>query len=119
MARVQTALLAGSRWRAWEPVVWLLAFAAPWLASKHALIVNEVAIMALFALSLDLILGYAGIVSLGHAAYFGVGTFATVHAMNALGGAGLLHRTEGGGHVAHVGVGGGAHGQNLGPQGGP
>ncbi len=75
MARVQTALLAGSRWRAWEPVVWLLAFAAPWLASKHALIVNEVAIMALFALSLDLILGYAGIVSLGHAAFLGFGAY--------------------------------------------
>ena len=32
--------------------------------------------LALFALSLDLILGYAGIVSLGHAAYFGAGAYA-------------------------------------------
>ena len=39
-------------------------------------IVNEIAIVALFALSLDLILGYAGIVSLGHAAFFGMGAYA-------------------------------------------
>jgi branched-chain amino acid transport system permease protein len=39
------------------------------------LIANEIAILALFALSLDLILGYAGIVSLGHAAFFGIGAY--------------------------------------------
>lgn len=76
MSRIRTSLLERSRWKAWEPVVWLLAFAAPWLVSKHALIVNEVAIMALFALSLDLILGYTGIVSLGHAAFLGFGAYA-------------------------------------------
>jgi len=42
----------------------------------HSLIVNEVAIVALFAVSLDLIMGYAGIVSLGHAAFFGMGAYA-------------------------------------------
>ena len=42
--------------------------------SKH-LILTEIAILALFALSLDLILGYAGIVSLGHAAFFGFGAY--------------------------------------------
>ena len=36
---------------------------------------SQVAIAALFVLSLDLILGFAGIVSLGHAAYFGVGAY--------------------------------------------
>ena len=36
---------------------------------------SQIAITALFALSLDLILGFAGIVSLGHAAYFGVGAY--------------------------------------------
>jgi branched-chain amino acid transport system permease protein len=40
------------------------------------LILNEIAIIALFALSLDLILGYAGIVSLGHAAFLGAGAYA-------------------------------------------
>jgi len=76
MSRIRASLLERSRWKAWEPVVWMLAFAAPWLVSKHALIVNEVAIMALFALSLDLILGYTGIVSLGHAAFLGFGAYA-------------------------------------------
>ncbi len=68
-------LLESSRWRRWEPLVWVLAFAAPWLLSRHALIVNEIAIVALFALSLDLILGYCGIVSLGHAAFLGFGAY--------------------------------------------
>ena len=43
---------------------------------SHALIINEIAIVALFAISLDLILGYTGIVSLGHAAFFGLGGYA-------------------------------------------
>lgn len=54
----------------------MLALASPWLLSTHALIINEIAIVALFAVSLDLILGYAGIVSLGHAAFFGMGAYA-------------------------------------------
>lgn len=54
---------------------WIAAFAAiPLLPGRH-LILNEIAILALFAVSLDLILGYAGIVSLGHAAFFGVGAY--------------------------------------------
>ena len=36
---------------------------------------SQIAITAMFALSLDLILGYAGIVSLGHAAFFGFGAY--------------------------------------------
>jgi branched-chain amino acid transport system permease protein len=44
--------------------------------TRH-LILNEIAIIALFAISLDLILGYAGIVSLGHAAFLGVGAYTT------------------------------------------
>ena len=69
------ALHQDSRYRVWELVVWLLAFAAPALVPQHALIVNEVAIVALFAISLDLILGYTGIVSLGHAAFLGFGAY--------------------------------------------
>jgi branched-chain amino acid transport system permease protein len=65
-----------ARWRAWELPVWLLAFAVPWLLPSQALMVNQIAIVALFAVSLDLILGYAGIVSLGHAAFFGFGAYA-------------------------------------------
>ncbi len=69
------AIVRASRWRPWEPVVWLLAFAAPLVLQSHALIINEVAIVALFAVSLDLILGYTGIVSLGHAAFLGFGAY--------------------------------------------
>ena len=70
------SLLALSRWKPWEPAVWLLAFAAPLLVPSHSLLISEIAITALFALSLDLILGYTGIVSLGHAAFFGIGAYA-------------------------------------------
>jgi len=72
----QTSLLKSSRWKPWEPVLWLIAFAAPVLMPSHALIINEIAIVALFAVSLDLVLGYTGIVSLGHAAFFGIGGYA-------------------------------------------
>ena len=42
---------------------------------KHLVLGSQVLVVALFALSLDLILGYAGIVSLGHAAFFGLGAY--------------------------------------------
>ena len=71
----QNALLRNAAVRPWEWALWALAFAAPLLLPAHALLVNEVAITALFAVSLDLILGYAGIVSLGHAAFFGFGAY--------------------------------------------
>ena len=69
------ALQSAHRWKPWEPVLWVLAFVAPWALPEHALIINEVAIVALFAVSLDLVLGYTGIVSLGHAAFLGVGAY--------------------------------------------
>jgi branched-chain amino acid transport system permease protein len=50
----------------------------------------QMLIAALFACAYSLLSGRAGMLSFGHAAYFGVGAFATVHAMNAFGGAGLL-----------------------------
>ncbi len=71
----QKTLLRASRIKPWEPVLWLLAFAAPAVFPSQALIVNEIAIVALFAISLDLVLGYGGIVSLGHAAFFGLGAY--------------------------------------------
>ncbi|MBD9663543.1 amino acid/amide ABC transporter membrane protein 2 (HAAT family) [Variovorax beijingensis] len=72
----QSALLHKARWRPLEFVVWAAAFALPFLMPSHSLLVNEIAIVALFAMSLDLILGYTGIVSLGHAAFFGFGAYA-------------------------------------------
>lgn len=75
MSRFQQALRAPSRWRAWEIGAWVVLWSLPLVAGRHAALINEIAILALFALSLDLILGYAGIVSLGHAAFFGLGAY--------------------------------------------
>ena len=71
----QAALLRKSRWRPWEFAVWAVAFVLPLAVPSHALMINEIAIVALFAMSLDLILGYTGIVSLGHAGFFGLGAY--------------------------------------------
>ena len=63
--------------RRWHPAEWLFwaAAAGSLLLSGHHLLLTEIAILALFALSLDLILGFAGIVSLGHGAFFGLGAY--------------------------------------------
>jgi branched-chain amino acid transport system permease protein len=71
----QTSLLRAARIKWWEPVLWLVLFATPLVMPAQAPLINETAIWALFALSLDLVLGYAGIVSLGHAAFFGLGAY--------------------------------------------
>jgi branched-chain amino acid transport system permease protein len=60
-ASAAVRLLATSRWRAWEIVVWLIIAATPFALASHASLINEIAILALFALSLDLILGVAGL----------------------------------------------------------
>ncbi|MEO8312097.1 MAG: branched-chain amino acid ABC transporter permease [Caldimonas sp.] len=75
LAPAAQSLRGYARWRWWElalfaalPLSWLLL-------PTQALLLNEIAIVALFAISLDLILGYAGVVSLGHAAFFGFGAY--------------------------------------------
>jgi branched-chain amino acid transport system permease protein len=68
-----------------------LLLAAPVLLSQGLLnAAIQMLVAALFACAYNLLCGQAGMLSFGHAAYFGVGAFATVHAMNAVGGAGLL-----------------------------
>lgn len=62
-------------WRPAEIVFWLIPLAAFFLLPGYLVLGSQILIVALFALSLDLILGYAGIVSLGHAAFFGVGAY--------------------------------------------
>ncbi|MFB9948788.1 branched-chain amino acid ABC transporter permease [Rhizobium puerariae] len=64
-----------SRMRFYEIVVWVAALAAYFVLPSKMLILTEIAILALFAVSLDLVLGFAGIVSLGHAAFFGLGAY--------------------------------------------
>ena len=65
-----------NRWGWPELVFWVLAVAAFFLFPLRLPMLTQMVTLGLFALSLDLILGYAGIVSLGHAAFFGVGAYA-------------------------------------------
>ena len=69
---VSAYLARRARWSPVEIAFWVFAFATIWLFPSKHLILTETAILALFALSLDLILGYAGIISLGQAAFFGL-----------------------------------------------
>src|SRR4051812_38028198 len=63
------------RWHWSEFAFWIVVLAIGLAFPSRYLIMTEILRLALFALSLDLILGYAGIVSLGHAAFFGVGAY--------------------------------------------
>ena len=67
---------AKTRWHWLEVAFWLCTLLPFVVTPNYLSLASQIAITALFALSLDLILGYAGIVSLGHAAFFGVGAYA-------------------------------------------
>jgi branched-chain amino acid transport system permease protein len=66
------------RWRVpWTLIVFLAALALPWIGSRYdTFLGTQIAIYALFAMSLNLLLGTTGLVSFGHAAYFGIGSYA-------------------------------------------
>jgi branched-chain amino acid transport system permease protein len=75
-AAMKTAMrLPNDRWKPLEIAFWLLPVAGYFLFPDHLVLISQIMIVGLFALSLDLILGYAGIVSLGHAAFFGLGAY--------------------------------------------
>ena len=61
------------RWTEWLP--WVGAIAVFFLLPDYLSLGARVLTYILFALSLDLILGYAGIITLGHAAFFGLGAY--------------------------------------------
>ena len=63
------------RWRPLEIAFWLIPVACFFLFPSYRVLGSQILITALFAVSLDMILGYAGIVSLGHAAFFGIGAY--------------------------------------------
>src|SRR5215831_11039780 len=63
------------RWHWGEIAFWTAALACAFVFPSRYLIMTDILRLALFAMSLDLILGYAGIVSLGHAAFFGIGAY--------------------------------------------
>jgi branched-chain amino acid transport system permease protein len=69
------ARLPDDRWRPLETGFWLAPVLAYFLFPDYLVLATQILIVGLFAVSLDLILGYAGIVSLGHAAFFGVGAY--------------------------------------------
>jgi branched-chain amino acid transport system permease protein len=69
------ALAGRHRVRAWEALPWLLALAFYFVFPKYLGFGTELLVTILFALSLDLVLGYAGIVTLGQAAFFGAGAY--------------------------------------------
>ena len=73
---VSSHAMARARWRPAEIAFWVIAASCAFLFPSRYLIMTDIIRLALFTLSLDLILGYAGIVSLGHAAFFGVGAYA-------------------------------------------
>jgi branched-chain amino acid transport system permease protein len=68
-------LQAQLRWRWTEIAFWLATLLPFFVVPNYLVLASQIAITALFVLSLDLILGFAGIVSLGHAAYFGIGAY--------------------------------------------
>jgi branched-chain amino acid transport system permease protein len=74
-ADVGRSAIAHARWHWGEFAFWLVVVACAFIFPSRYLIMTDIVRLALFALSLDLILGYAGIVSLGHAAFFGVGAY--------------------------------------------
>ncbi len=76
IANAKRALRDVARVKPAEIVFWLAALGSFFFLPDQYLLLNEVTITGLFALSLDLVLGYGGIVSLGHAAFFGFGSYA-------------------------------------------
>lgn len=63
------------RWHKLEVVFWLLPFVVYFAFQGYLVLASQIMILGIFTLSLDLLMGYAGIVSLGHAAFFGLGAY--------------------------------------------
>ena len=75
-------------WAGWL----LLVLLAPLLAQRSSFalaLLSRIGIMTIFALSYNMLLGQTGLLSFGHAVYYGLGAFATLHLLNALGARGL------------------------------
>lgn len=67
--------LPKGKWSVGEWIFWVGAVAGYFLFPDHRALGSQILLTALFVLSLDLILGYVGVVSLGHAAFFGIGAY--------------------------------------------
>jgi branched-chain amino acid transport system permease protein len=75
LTSVQEHFAAKARYHPVEVAFWLATLLPFVLVPTYLTLASQVAITAIFAVSLDLIMGYAGLVSLGHAAYFGLGAY--------------------------------------------
>jgi branched-chain amino acid transport system permease protein len=69
------AIATRHRWHLWEAAPWVIALVIYAAFPTYHGLGTEVIFTILFALSLDLALGFAGIVTLGHAAFFGAGAY--------------------------------------------
>lgn len=67
---ISAAALSGA-----EAVFWLLLASGFFLMPDHLMLLSQILIFGLFAVSLDMALGYAGILTVGHAAFFGAGAY--------------------------------------------
>ncbi len=67
--------LSDGRWNRYEIAFWMVPVVAYFALPNYRTFGSQILVAGLFALSLDLILGYARIVSLGHAAFFGLGAY--------------------------------------------
>jgi len=79
---------ARAGWRPFAP--WLISIAAlltlPAVSAGIGIsVINVIAIHIVFALSYNMLLGQGGMLSFGHAVFFGLGSYAAIHAMNAIG----------------------------------
>lgn len=64
-----------ARWKPLEVAFWLVLVAIYFIPGANLPLLSQIIIWGLFAMSLDLLLGYRGIMSMGHAAFFGVGAY--------------------------------------------
>ncbi|MDM0050543.1 branched-chain amino acid ABC transporter permease [Variovorax sp. J22R115] len=62
-------------WSRWEFAFWAVLLVLFFIPNSNLVLLSQILIWGLFALSLDLLLGYRGIPSLGHAAFFGIGAY--------------------------------------------
>ncbi len=89
--RARASLLAEGRWRWPEVLFWVVAASLFFLVPTKLTLLSEIMILSLLALSIDLVLGFAGIVTLGQGAFFGLGAYtAALMAKHGYGAAPLL-----------------------------
>ena len=74
-AHTLAVMRATRRLRVIELLPWLILIGTYFLLPSYLPLATQIIVMILFALSLDLLLGYTGVVTLGHAAYYGVGAY--------------------------------------------